>query len=57
MIQKPPPPKIGDTAPCRGHIELSTNLLEQGLDPKEVSHRQVSKASENTLFGRHISEI
>jgi hypothetical protein len=49
--------QIGDAAPCRGHTEWSTNLLELVLDPKRWHRRPLSNASKNAPFWCRMREL
>jgi hypothetical protein len=49
--------QIGDAAPCYGHIEWSTDLLELRLDPKRRRHRPLSNASKNAPFWCRMREL
>jgi hypothetical protein len=49
--------QIGDTAPCRGHIEWSTDLMELGPYPKQRRRRPLSNASKNALFWCRMIEL
>jgi hypothetical protein len=49
--------QIGDAAPCRGHTEWSTDLLELGQDPKWRRRRPHSNASKNALFWCRMREL
>jgi hypothetical protein len=49
--------QIGDPAPCRGHIEWSTDLLELGPDPKRRRRRPLSNTSKNAPFQCRMREL
>jgi hypothetical protein len=49
--------QIGDTTPCCGHTEWSTDLLELGPDPKWWRHHPLSNTSKNTLFQCHMIKL
>jgi hypothetical protein len=49
--------QIGDAAPCRGHTEWSTDLLELGLDPKRRRRHPLSNASKNAPFWCRMREL